>query len=356
MATTLDMHSIASLILANGDRKSYVIRGEPGIGKSAILKLIGEKLKDTHIISYIDAATLSLGDLALPHFVQAGGTTVTEFAPNARFGFQYDKPMVIMVDEIGKAPQEIRNMLLPIMYEHRFGNTYLKPGSFTFATTNLRSDGLGDSIKAHEKNRMTLVNMRKPTSKEWIFWGLNNSAAPEVLAWVEQYEHCFASYTDTGGKVTNPYIYDPKNASQEAFVSPRSLELASIAINNRHKYSREALLVDLAGTIGEAAAKDMTLFVEVTDKLPARAEIYADPKRCPVPDDTTARLVLCYSLGASVKTGPEIEACLTYLSRLPAELYAMWLRSVQARTEFFGKVATRNAKFMSELTANAKLL
>lgn len=352
----ISLNDAAHLIAANGANKTYILRGEPGIGKSAILKMMAAAMPE-YVASYIDAATLSLGDLALPVFKDINGQTVTEFAPNARFGFQFSKPMIIMVDEIGKGSQEVRNMLLPILYEHRFGNTNLHPGSITFGTSNLLTDGLGDSMKAHERNRFGELTIRKPTADEWLKWAANNNIAAEVMSFVSLFSHCMESYTDfANGKTTNPYIYDPKNANQRAFVSPRSLELASFDVKNRDKYSTEALHEALKGTIGEAAATDMTNLVGISDQLPSRDKIFADPHRTTVPKDTSAMLILVFTLANNVNTDAQLEAAIDYLNRAPSEYYTLFLRQIEARTQVFAKVASRNKKFMVEYQKRAKIM
>ncbi|KAF2377259.1 hypothetical protein BSN82_17845, partial [Acinetobacter baylyi] len=60
-------------------------------------------------------------------------------------------------------------------------------------------------MKAHTRNRVTVMGVRKPTSDEWREWGAQNDIAPEVLAWAKQFSQAFASYLDPS-QVDNPYI------------------------------------------------------------------------------------------------------------------------------------------------------
>jgi len=78
-----------------------------------------------------------------------------------------------------------------------------------FMTGNLSTDGVGDNLKAHSRNRIVPVTISKPTAEEWIEWGIGKGIEPEVLAWVNQYPHAMASYTDAA-QGDNPYIYNPR--------------------------------------------------------------------------------------------------------------------------------------------------
>jgi MoxR-like ATPase len=151
-----------------GGDVTIIGQGEPGIGKSSMLKVLAQTYPD-YEIAYIDCTLLDLGDFALPYTVQIGDDMkVTKFAPNARFKFHSDKPVIIMLDEIGKAMKAVKNVLLTLMLEHRIGDNYAPKGSIVFGTTNLLTDGVGDMLEAHARNRVALVTVRKPDADEWI--------------------------------------------------------------------------------------------------------------------------------------------------------------------------------------------
>ena len=131
---------------------------------------------------------------------------------------------------------------------------------------------MGDVLKAHTQSYCSL-HVRKPDHKEWLAWAVNNDIEPVVMAWVHQYPHALASYTDEGQE-NNPYIFNPKTV-QTAFVSPRSLERASHILKVRDslrdedgKIDQEAVIAALTGAIGEAGARDMQAYVEYQDQLP----------------------------------------------------------------------------------------
>jgi hypothetical protein len=196
--SSVSLRDFAMAIHTVGRDVTIIGQGEPGIGKSAMLKFVGEMNPDMQT-AYIDCTLLDLGDFALPFTetvenkltdVNKSGTVtkVTKFAPNARFMLHTDKPVIIMLDEIGKAMKSVKNVLLTLMLEHRIGDSYLPDGSIVFGTTNLASDNVGDMLEAHARNRVAFVTVAKPDADEWIEnYAIPHGIEPTVIAWVKQF-------------------------------------------------------------------------------------------------------------------------------------------------------------------------
>jgi hypothetical protein len=332
---TISLSQFATAIATCGDQVTIIGEGEPGIGKSAVRHILAKMFPD-HVIAYIDCTLLDLGDFALPYVVEENGIKVTRFAPNARFRFHEGKPVIVMLDEIGKASKAVKNVLLTLMLEHRTGDHYLPERSIVFGSTNLLTDGVGDMLEAHAKNRIAFVKVAKPEAGfkadgsieegSWGEWALANDIAPEVIAWVKQFPHCLASYTDPAQK-ENPYIFMPTRAGQSAFVSPRSLEKAS-HISKRRAELGDALTISLlSGTIGESAARDMQAFFTVVDKMPTWEAIISDPSNTKLPDNTIAKCICVFAAMSRVEKDT-LSKFLTYLNRMDKEWQALFAKSV----------------------------
>lgn len=257
---TVSLKQAASIIMS-APMNCYLLQGEPGIGKSSLLKYIGAQLPD-YETAYIDVPNMKSGDIAMP--VIDYDNKVTRYYPNSRFKMHMDKPVVIMLDEYTKGFEPIKNMLRPMLEvaNPRLGDMYLPEGSIVFLTGNLSSDGLNDSLEPHAGNRLIPLTVRKPDADEWLAWAVNNNIAPAVMAWVKQFPHAMASYTD-GTQSENPYIYNPKKARMgaEGFVTPRSLTYVSNIIKVRDFLDTESLLCAVTGAVGESASRDMQAFL-----------------------------------------------------------------------------------------------
>jgi len=344
MQQEISLKQAEDLIATIGRDVTVHMRGQPGIGKSSILKTLATRFPN-HTPVYIDCADLDLGDLAMPAMNHE--TRTTTFYPNERFAIHKDKPVIIMLDEITKASEPVKNMLLPVMLERRLGSIKFHPDSIVYSTGNLTTDGVGDTMKAHAKNRLTSVTIRNPNDDEWINWGVDNGVAPEILAWIKQFPHALASYTDDSQK-ENMYIYNPRK-QQDAFVSPRSLEKASHIVKNRATLGEDTTMVALTGTIGESASRDMSAYFSLADGLPTKESIYKEPEKAMLPTDPSARVILVMRELMTI-TDKHMDAWLTYLQRLPMEIQALFAVNIMASSR--KQVAATNKTFIDWAVKN----
>jgi hypothetical protein len=357
--SSLTLNQFADAIATVGSEVTIIGQGEPGIGKSSVLKMLASRFPE-HEIAYIDCTLLDLSDFALPYTTEENAMRVTRFAPNARFKLHTGKPVIIMLDEIGKAIKSVKNVLLTLMLEQRIGEDKLPAGSVVFGTTNLSSDGVGDVLEAHARNRVCFTTVKKPAagfnadgsvdSDSWGTWALNNDIAPEVIAWVRQYPHALESYTDPSQR-ENPYIFNPVKM-QHAFVTPRSLEKASHIAKRRSVLGDAVTISMLSGTIGESAARDMQAFFTVVDKLPTWESIIADPLNARVPSDSdaVAKCILVFSALSRVDKST-FDKWMDYAPRLDMEWQALFAKSIVKSTTKVS-MAVSNEKFKKWAIAN----
>lgn len=354
--STITLDEAASLIEAIPTNR-FLLEGEPGIGKSSIMKALKAKFGDKYAYAYFDCAQKDLGDIAMPSVNRE--QRVTEYFPNAALQLQSGKPVVIMLDEFAKAPPPVQNMLHPLLEEHnpRLGDIDLPVGpngeqSIVLMTSNLSTDGVGDVVKGHTLNRVSRVRVAKPDSEQWLGWAVNNNIDPVVMAWVKQFPHALASYLDPS-QAENPYIYNPK-AMQRSYVSPRSLSRASNIVSNRESISHNALTCALAGTIGEAAARDMQAFIEYQDQLPTWENITTKPDEAAVPTSAGACAVLIF--GAIMKVTREtMTPLMSYLNRFEPEWQACFAINI-AKNPQKQSVAFSSPAFAAWVQQNEDLL
>jgi hypothetical protein len=347
---SVSLKQAAQLIVSNPDIR-FMLRGEPGIGKSSLEEMI-KKLLPHYLFSYIDAQCMDLGDIAMP--VMDHEAKVTRYYPNARFGMHLGQPVCIMIDEFAKGMQPVQNMLHPLLERThpRLGDMPAPKGTIVFLTSNESSDGVGDNIKAHTKNRVTTLHVRKPDAEEWMEWAVQHDIDPSVIVWVKNYPHALASYLD-GDQSENPYIFQPKKM-QEAFVSPRSLAAASHIVTNRHQYDENSLVAALAGTIGEAAARDMQASIAYQDQLPPWKTIVEDPKNAAIPDSAGACAVLVFGAVSRVDK-QTLPGFMEYLKRMDTEWQAVFAVSL-AKHPAKQALAFGNKEFAAWVAVNQDVL
>lgn len=315
---SITLKQAANLIRTNPQTR-FLLQGEPGIGKSSLLENIAGGLGYEY--AYIDVPNMDLGDIAMP--VIDHDTKTTRYYPNARFRVHENKPLVIMLDEFTKGADPVKNMLHPMLEKAnpRLGDIPLAKDTIVFLTGNLTTDGVGDSLKAHSRNRLVPVTIQKPSAEEWIEWGINKGIEPEVLAWVNQYPHVLASYTDPA-QGDNPYIYNPRKP-MNAFVSPRSLETASNIVRTRKENDPDTVIAALSGAIGESGARDMQAYIEFADQLPTWESTIKDPKNTKIPTSPGACAIVVFGAISRI-TKETITPFMEYLGRFEPEWQAVF--------------------------------
>jgi hypothetical protein len=346
-----------------------MLRGEPGIGKTSILELLVENLGTGYNYpAPVDCPNLDFSDWMVPKVemesVMIDGRTqrvpIIHHGIAERLMIHQGKPIVLLLDEFGKAPQINQAMLTPVLLEQRIGERYLPKGSIVFCTSNLTTDGVGDNIKAHARNRICEITIEKPKAfeynergelevGEWGHWAMNHNIAPEILAWAKQYPHAFAAYDDPD-QGDNPYIFHPNKAGQVAFVTNRSLAKASVILKKRERLGQDTTIAGLIGTVGEACARDLVAFTQISDKLPSWDVIVGSPNKAPVPDDAAAMCILVFSAVMNVQKetfGPWMD----YFTRLKKETQALFAISI-IKSNTKSSIAVTNAKFRNFALAN----
>ena len=346
---TVTLKQAAQIILATPMNR-YMLRGEPGIGKSSILGYLSAALPD-HLPAYIDVPNMDLGDIAMP--VIDHENKVTRYYPNSRFRLQEGKPVIMMYDEFPKGAPPIQNMLHPSLEVHkpRIGDISIDPESIIFMTGNLSSDGVGDNLKAHTRNRIVELHVAKPDADQWLEWAVEHDIEPVVMAWVKQFPHCMASYLD--GDEGNPYIYNPKKV-QTAFVSPRSLERASNIVRARAELDQDSVIAALTGAVGEAAARDMQAYIAYQDQLPTWESIIKSPRSANVPDSPGACAVMVFGAIAKLDKN-NVNPFMDYVERMEPEWQAAFcINAAKSKTK--QAIAFSSKKFADWVRNNEDML
>lgn len=328
-----------------GESVSFLFMGTPGIGKSSILSSFMQLEHRRHYTPImIDCARMQAGEVAMP--VIDPVTKQYSWALSEDFLFGNTTPVIICLDELGKANEGVINDLLPLVMEHRIGKSKLPKGSIVFSTTNLVTDGVGDRIPPHLYNRMATIQMRGPNPAEWAVWASGAGVASEVIALTQIMPQCLQEYTQLamiGGTVReeNKFIFDPKRGQKTAFSSARSLAMLSrpTELYKTGQYNETELEGRVAGSVGDALASHYVSLLSLGVKLPTGQDVLTNgdaaaqrlrESRTGVVLAVSAHYLVATSLASFVrqqKTGQVLEAISkwvdTHLMEEAAVLYTM---------------------------------
>jgi hypothetical protein len=338
----LPMSDIVNVLASVGALNTVLVKGNMGTGKSSLLKELGKRFPH-HKLVYFDCTTKDVGDIGLPSFQTIDGNGVSRFVPNEELGIHLGKDVIVMIDELGKAPPGVKLAMNRFMLEREIFSYKLTDASIVFATTNKSGEGLGDILPAHTRNRLAVVTMRNHTVEEWLAWGLMNNIHPAVLRFVSDTPAVFHTFEDipnprdAQGNLTNPYVFHP-GAPMEAFCTPRSLHAASDFCWARDSIGDAALTALLIGTIGDRAALDLMTYIKLISDMPTTDDIKRDPVNARVPSSPAAAYMVVYRTLGSL--APDWGAqWMTYILRMDAELQQYFFRSAMAQVKDKGPCA-----------------
>ena len=341
----LSASQVVSLVAAIGDKRTVIVEGENGIGKTALFHALRKlpKFADHIAVQPIDCTQLSDGSVWMPDLDRENG--VSRELPNERFGVSASnqlgvnnsKPILVGLDEIAKAPQFIKNVLAPIIYERRVGNLSMPEGSVVVCFTNLSIEGLGDSIQAHLRNRLVFVKMRKPSCDEWVKWATDNGINPMVIAFVNNEPRVMQSFLEyeKGGMFEgkdlskdNGFIFNPKSM-QLAYATPRSLVAASDILDaGLGVLDDDTLEAALVGTVGATTAQALSSFIRFGREICEYSRVIKSPDTAPLSDNPTAQLIQVFQFVTRVADRTEAEAIVKYVWRMRAEMQSIFCNTV----------------------------
>lgn len=307
----VSINQVPAALSAVGQEITFLLLGEPGIGKTTVLKTMQELHGDKYHYVYIDGPATDYGDLSMKipvHEEKALVQYVSERFPKD------GKPFVVMIDEIGKMSRMMKLIVTRLMLEKSLGDWELPKGSIVFATSNNSTDGVGDNIEAHVGNRVSLTPVAKPTADEWLVWATDNNVHPIVRAWVDMNRECMRSYLEAG-QDENPYIFNPMRGAV-SFVSPRSLAKASVIIAQSVKLGVQFTQSALAGTVGASAANSMAALISLNEQIVPIKDVIKDPLTVPVSDNKAAILMTMFNACDVIETQDDLTAFMQFLDRV----------------------------------------
>ena len=358
----LTMTQTVDLIKAIGTKKSVLVEGHMGSGKSSILKMLAAEFP-THTAVYFDCTNKDLMDLGAPKVVRYDetGMEYLTMIPNEELGLHFDRPILLMFDEIGKN-KGIINGVRRILLERAVFGRKLHPDSYVFATTNLGAENVGDVFPPHSRNAIVCTRMRKYNAQEWVeMYAINADVHPVVMAWVlkdapqvfqsfEEVEKPDAAETDGG----NPYIYHPKAVGRRAFTTHRSVEGASDIIKQKDLMDDMTLKAALAGTVGVRAAADLVTYMKIAEDMPTTESIKESPKTAKIPASAAA---VCMVIMRTLNTLDRswINAWMEYMERLDAPEQAMFALSVRSQKYKHRELVMTNKKYTEWCLKNQHL-
>jgi hypothetical protein len=259
-------------------RRPVFLWGPPGIGKSDIVKQIGESL-ERPVIDVRLALWEPTDIKGIPYYNAEQGKMV--WAPPAELPVDEDSNAIIFLDELNSAPPAVQAAAYQLILNRRVGTYELPKGVDVVAAGNREGDkGVTYRMPAPLANRFIHLEA-KVDCDDWQEWAVMNNIHPEVVGYV-------------GFAKQDLYDFDPKGASK-AFATPRSWCFVSDLLED-DDIDHDTLTNLVAGAVGDGLAVKFMAHRKIAGRLP-KAEDILDGK---VKDLQIKEVSAMYSLTVSL--------------------------------------------------------
>ena len=259
-------------------RRPAFLWGPPGIGKSDVVKQIGEEL-NREVIDVRLALWEPTDIKGIPYYNADLGTMV--WAPPAELPTNEDSTAIIFLDELNSAPPAVQAAAYQLILNRRVGTYKLPDGVDVVAAGNREGDrGVTYRMPAPLANRFVHLEM-KVDFDDWQDWATLNKIHPEVVGYV-------------GFAKQDLYDFDPKSPSK-SFATPRSWSFVSDLLEDDDT-DNETLTTLVSGAVGDGLAVKFMAHRKIASKLP-KAEDILDGK---VKDLQIKEVSAMYSLTVSL--------------------------------------------------------
>ena len=229
--------------------------GPPGIGKSDIVKQIGDE-QGREVVD----VRLSLWEptdiKGIPYF-DSNSNTMT-WAPPAELPTDPESTAILFLDELNSAAPATQAAAFQLVLNRRVGTYVLPKGVSIVAAGNREADkGVTYRMPAPLANRFVHLELTS-SYDDWMEWAVNNHVHEQVVGYV-------------GFAKQDLYDFDPKSSSR-AFATPRSWQFVSDLLKD-DDCDDETLFTLIAGSVGDGLASAFRGHRKFANQLPKPEDI-----------------------------------------------------------------------------------
>ena len=201
----LSPSQLLDFLLSVAPRRPVMIRGQPGIGKSALVERFAADI-GMPCVSLLGSQLAPEDLIGVPQITDG----VSRFCPPAQIARR--DPYVLFLDELNGCSHEIQKAFYSLIHDRRLGEYRLPHGSVVIAAGNRSEDNaIVRPLSSALVNRMVHVQLRVSVP-EWLLW----ASGQGIHAWVIDY---IRSRPD--------HLCSPAPKIEEPFSTPRSWHMLS---------------------------------------------------------------------------------------------------------------------------------
>jgi len=236
-------------------RRPTFLWGPPGIGKSDVVKQIGEQA-GREVIDVRLALWEPTDIKGIPYYNADQGKMV--WAPPSELPTDPESTAIIFLDELNSAPPAVQAAAYQLILNRAVGTYKLPKGVDLVAAGNREGDrGVTYRMPAPLANRFVHLEM-KVDFDDFQDWATLNKVHPEVVGYV-------------GFAKQDLYDFDPKSPSK-SFATPRSWVFVSELLQD-NDCDNDTLSTLIAGAVGDGLATKFMAHRKIAGRLPKAEDI-----------------------------------------------------------------------------------
>lgn len=303
-----DLANTIKARVAAGMKRSVLIEGSPGLGKTQIVRQIAHDLD----IGFrtVHAPLMQPEDYGMP-VTSAARDDVKFVVPSEKFpleGSDCEEQGILLLDELPQADNAGQKILANLVQEREIHGHRIKDGWTIIATGNRAADRAGaNRILSHLRNRMTTLEF-EPNLDDWCNWYLDQPECKvEGLAFLR----------------FRPNLLSDFNPQKEINPTPRSWVegvFASLGV-----VPPEAEFECFKGDVGEGPASEFVAFLQIFRKLPDPDLVLMNPEKHELPTETAVLYALTGAIAARADE-KNFDAVLKFARRLSPEYTVLCVR------------------------------
>lgn len=294
------------------------IQSSPGIGKSALGKLISKKYK----LKLIDhrLSTSAPEDLSgLPRFDEKGHARFAPFAdlfpledaevPEGMDGW------LLFLDEFNSASKSVQAAAYRLILDREVGQHKLHPRVAIICAGNLSTDrAIVNNLSTAMQSRLVHIHMVHDFDQWLMDVAIPQHYDARIIAFLNQNPSKLMDFRP--------------DHNDRTFCCPRTWEFMNALVKDKEVNNDRAAL--FAGTVTTLVATEFVQFCKVFEHLVKIEDILADPENCRLPTDNPTMWACVASLSEKITTANFEKLCI-YVNRLPMTFKVLFFRTALQR-------------------------
>lgn len=297
-------------------QKVPMLTGQPGTGKSSIVKLIAKVFN----LQLIDMRLSQCDPTDLSGFPQIDSESgKASYMPMSTFPLETDaipkgkSGWLLFLDEFNSAPLAVQAASYKLVLDRMVGLHKLHPNTAIICAGNLDTDNaIVNRMSTAMQSRLVHIELVVNTDI-WLNW----AATADI-------DHRVKSYINFKPNILQNF--DPDH-NDKTFACARTWEFVSDFIKKWGEIPKEKLPL-LAGTIGEGVAREFMGFCKIYQNLPTIQDIIKSPLTTKMPTEPSTLYAISGSLAHNANNDNS-KPIVEFIERMPLEFQVITLKDIR---------------------------